>query len=176
VHVVGQIHRTAVIVVDAARRPRAPIGVAGAAAVAVPGDVDDQVILAVVLEFLIEGEAEPVAGASAEVVGALLKYLERRVAVEVGGEVGYELGGLGVTQLNGEVVVRPRVAGITTPLPFLNGAAGNRVRTQNQVLAPCRVDASTAPPRVVRHTAFAADDEVVRERRAHRHSAQATDD
>ena len=65
-HVVGQINRSAVVVVDAARRTRAPIGVAGAAAVAVPGDVDDEVILAVVLEFLVEDEAEPVAGAAAE--------------------------------------------------------------------------------------------------------------
>jgi len=95
-HVVRQIHRIAVIRIDAPRRARAPIRIASAAAVAVPRDVDDQVILAVVLELFIEGETEPIAGGPAEVVGALLKYLERRVAVEVGDEVRDELANVGM--------------------------------------------------------------------------------
>jgi hypothetical protein len=60
------------------------------------------------------------------------------------------------------------------PLPLFYGAAGNRVRTQNQVLAPCRVDASTTIPRVGRLSPFAADDEIIRERRAHRQGAYTT--
>jgi len=96
-HVVGQINRAAVVVVDAAGRRRAPIGIAGPAAVAAPGYVDDQVILAVVLELLIEGEAEPGARGRAKVVRAPAEDLERRVAAEIGNEVGGELGDLRMT-------------------------------------------------------------------------------
>jgi hypothetical protein len=96
-YVVGQINGAAVVVVDAAGRRRAPIGTAGAAAVAAPGYVNDQVILAVVLELLIEGEAEPGARGRAEVVRAPGEDLERRFAAEISREVGDELGDLRMT-------------------------------------------------------------------------------
>lgn len=95
-HVVRQVHRIGVISIYAPRRRRAPISVAGPAAVAVPRDVNYQVILAVVLELFIEGEAEPIAGRHAEVIGALGEDLEGRVAVEVGDEVRDELANVGM--------------------------------------------------------------------------------
>ncbi len=126
--VVSQINGTAVVVIYTARRARAPIGVAGAAAVAIPGNVDEQIILAAIFEILIESEAEPATRGPVKLIGATFEYLDRRVTAEVGSEVGYELGDAGVTQLNGEVVIRAGVARIAAPLPFLDGTAGNSVR------------------------------------------------
>jgi hypothetical protein len=128
-HVVRQVHRIAVIRIDAPRRRRAPVGITSAAAVAAPGYVDDQVILAVVLELLIEGEAEPGARGRAKVVRAPAEDLERRVAAEIGNEVGGELGNVGMTQFDGEVVITTGGTRFAMPFPSLDGTAGNRIRT-----------------------------------------------
>lgn len=138
--------RVAVVLIHASRGGRTPVIVRVAARVAAPLDLDDQVILAVVVEAGSERETEPSVRRSGDILGALGIDLHRRVAAVVAGEIGRERRLLGVAELDAEIIERARAhrrAGV--PLPLNDRPGGDRVGTQNQILAPYGIDASTSP-------------------------------
>jgi hypothetical protein len=159
--------RVTVVLIHASRGGRAPVVVGVAARVAAPLDLDDQVVLAVVVEGGTEREAEPGVRRGGDVLGTLGIDLHRRVAAVVTGEIGRERGVLSVAELNAEIIEGARAhrrAGV--PLPLHDRPGGDRVGAQNQILAPYGIDASTSPERIRGRYTRATDYNGIRERGA----------
>lgn len=159
--------RVTVVLIHASRGGRAPVIVRVAAGVAAPLDLDDQVVFAVVVETGSEREAEPGVRRSGDVLGTLVIDLYRRVAAVVAGEIGRERRLIGVAEFKAKIVERARSHGRTSvPFPLHDGPRGDGVSTQNQVLAPYGIDASTPAERVRGRYARATDRNGTRERGA----------
>ena len=143
---------------------------ARAAGPLLPEDLDDEVVVAVVLERRVEVEPPPGIGDRvARVLRGALVNLARRPAVVVGDEVGDELGLAGVAQRDLEVVeVTRREHRTGVPLPPRNRPGDEAFLSQNQVLAPHGAGISTAVERESRHVGAFADDDVLLRRRGAR--------
>jgi hypothetical protein len=155
--------------------PAAGVAVTGGAAgavVAVPPDLDDQVIAAVILEGRVEVEAPPgFLGSITNVQPAPVKYRTGSPAAVVADVTGGEGGEIGVAERYLERVEVPGqkgLGGAGPPLPPRNAARREGVPLQDQVLVPVGVPTSTPGEGMGEVAGIDADDVLRRDGRGGR--------
>ena len=169
--------RRAVRIIYATRGRRAPVIVRVAAGIAAPLNLDNEVILAVIIEGRRKREAEPIIRRSVDVLGAIFVNLDGRVAAVVPFEILRQRRAGRMAHFDTEIVERARAHGRTgVPFTLRKSSRRNVVRFQNQILAPYGIDASASAERVRSYRALAADRKRFRVREAGRQRKQANNE